>query len=293
MPARPMSTSPSPAAHAAAHARAATADDAACSQDLEEVVAAGLQTCSANVCMTHMCTAARSHTHHANAGLTTGRAAFAETPAKGHSRFCDLFHAAQASCKQRQMPCIYAFRFSFCAQDNAARATSTTMQLHAASVGSARHHEQHTKVAAKGESHSGTRVGGGGIHMKATAAGGAARWWRLQVEARCWQWWAAAAAVTVSAVTTGLGMAVAVRRRAGGGGGRRHGRRRLGRSALLRSDPFVRTPSSGPLASDHPFVWTPGLFYLAPIIKHAWANHPPADGRKARRVNILAHFWIS
>ena len=105
LPARPMSTSPSPAAHAAAHARAATADDAACSQDLEEVVAAGLQTCSANVCMTHMRTAARSHTHHANAGLTTGRAAFAETPAKGHSRFCDLFHAAQASCKQRQMPC--------------------------------------------------------------------------------------------------------------------------------------------------------------------------------------------
>ena len=63
LPARPMSTSPSPAAHAAAHARAATADDAACSQDLEEVVAAGLQTCSANVCMTHMRTAARSHTH--------------------------------------------------------------------------------------------------------------------------------------------------------------------------------------------------------------------------------------
>ena len=120
LPARPMSTSPSPAAHAAAHARAATADDAACSQDLEEVVAAGLQTCSANVCMTHMCTAARSHTHHANAGLTTGRAAFAETPAKGHSHFCDLFHAAQASSKQRQMPCIHAFQCSFCAHDNAA-----------------------------------------------------------------------------------------------------------------------------------------------------------------------------
>ena len=63
LPARPMSTSPSPAAHAAAHARAATADDAACSRDLEEVVAAGLQTCSANVCMTHVRTAARSHTH--------------------------------------------------------------------------------------------------------------------------------------------------------------------------------------------------------------------------------------
>ena len=62
LPARPMSTSPSPAAHAAAHARAATADDAACSQDLEEVVAAGLQTCSAHVCMTHVRTAARSHT---------------------------------------------------------------------------------------------------------------------------------------------------------------------------------------------------------------------------------------
>jgi len=118
------------------------------------------------------------------------------------------------------------------------------------------------KAAANGEGHNGTHDGGSGIHMKATAAGGAARWWWLQVEARCWQWWAAAAAVTVSAVTTGLGMAVAVRRRAGEGGGRRHGRRRLGRSALLRSDPFVRTPSSGPLASDHPFVWTPGLFYL-------------------------------
>ena len=63
LPARPMSTSPSPAAHAAAHARAATADDAACSRDLEEVVAAGLQICSANVCMTHVRTAARSHTH--------------------------------------------------------------------------------------------------------------------------------------------------------------------------------------------------------------------------------------
>ena len=62
LPARPMSTSPSPAAHAAAHARAATADDAACSRDLEEVVAAGLQTCCANVCMTHVRTAARSHT---------------------------------------------------------------------------------------------------------------------------------------------------------------------------------------------------------------------------------------
>ena len=38
-------------------------DDAACSRDLEEVVAAGLQTCSAHVCMTHVRTAARSHTH--------------------------------------------------------------------------------------------------------------------------------------------------------------------------------------------------------------------------------------
>ena len=38
-------------------------DDAACSRDVEEVVAAGLQTCSANVCMTHVRTAARSHTH--------------------------------------------------------------------------------------------------------------------------------------------------------------------------------------------------------------------------------------
>ena len=63
LPARPMSTSPSPAAHAAAHARAATADDAACSRDLEEVVAARLQTCSANVCMTHVRTAARSLAH--------------------------------------------------------------------------------------------------------------------------------------------------------------------------------------------------------------------------------------
>ena len=92
-------------------------------------------------------------------------------------------------------------------------------------------------------------VGGSGIHMKATAAGGAARWWWLQVEARCWQWWAAAAAVTVSAVTTGLGMAVAVRRRAGGGGGRRHGRRRLGRSALLRSDSPADSSASLPIAS--------------------------------------------
>ena len=38
-------------------------DDAACSRDVEEVVAARLQTCSANVCMTHVRTAARSHTH--------------------------------------------------------------------------------------------------------------------------------------------------------------------------------------------------------------------------------------
>ncbi len=38
-------------------------DDAACSRDVEEVVAAGLQTCCANVCMTHVRTAARSHTH--------------------------------------------------------------------------------------------------------------------------------------------------------------------------------------------------------------------------------------
>ena len=38
-------------------------DDAACSRDVEEVVAAGLQTCSANVCMTHVRTAARSLAH--------------------------------------------------------------------------------------------------------------------------------------------------------------------------------------------------------------------------------------
>ena len=38
-------------------------DDAVCSRDVEEVVAAGLQTCSAHVCMTHVRTAARSHTH--------------------------------------------------------------------------------------------------------------------------------------------------------------------------------------------------------------------------------------
>ena len=38
-------------------------DDAACSRDLEEVVAARLQTCSANVCMTHVRTAARSLAH--------------------------------------------------------------------------------------------------------------------------------------------------------------------------------------------------------------------------------------
>ena len=138
------------------------------------------------------------------------------------------------------------------------------MQLHAASIGSARHHEQHPKPAANEEGHSVTHDGGGGIHMNAIAAGSAARWWRRQVEARRRQWWATAVAVPVSAVAMGLGMAVAVGRRAGGGGGRRHGLRRLGRSALLRSDPFVRTPSSGPLASDHPFVWTPGLFYLAP-----------------------------
>ena len=38
-------------------------DDAACSRDVEEVVAAGLETCSAIVCITHVRTAARSHTH--------------------------------------------------------------------------------------------------------------------------------------------------------------------------------------------------------------------------------------
>ena len=38
-------------------------DDAVCSRDVEEVVAAGLQTCSAHVYMTHVRTAARSHTH--------------------------------------------------------------------------------------------------------------------------------------------------------------------------------------------------------------------------------------
>ena len=38
-------------------------DDAACSRDVEEVVAAGLETCSATVCITHVRTAARSHTH--------------------------------------------------------------------------------------------------------------------------------------------------------------------------------------------------------------------------------------
>ena len=38
-------------------------DDAVCSRHVEEVVAAGLQTCSAHVCMTHVRTAARSHTH--------------------------------------------------------------------------------------------------------------------------------------------------------------------------------------------------------------------------------------
>ena len=160
------------------------------------------------------------------------------------------------------------------------RATSTTMQLHAASIGTARHHEQRLKAATKGERDSGTRVGGGSVHMKATAVGGAARWWsRLQVEARRRQWWATAAAMTVSAVATGLGMAVAVRRRApGGGGGRRHGRRRLGRSALLRSDPFVWTPL---LRLD------PGLILFLLPHKTAWSNLPPADGRKARRVPIL------
>ena len=37
-------------------------DNAACSRDVEEVVAAGLESCGATVCLTHVRTAARSHT---------------------------------------------------------------------------------------------------------------------------------------------------------------------------------------------------------------------------------------
>ena len=55
------------------------------------------------------------------------------------------------------------------------RATNTTMQVHAASIGNARHHEQRPKAAVNGEGDSGTRDGGGGVQMKATAAVAAQR----------------------------------------------------------------------------------------------------------------------
>ena len=55
------------------------------------------------------------------------------------------------------------------------RATNTTMQVHAASIGNARHHEQRPKAAVNGEGDSGTRDGGGGVKMKATAAVAAQR----------------------------------------------------------------------------------------------------------------------
>ena len=86
LPARPMSTSPSPAAHAAAHARAATADDAACSRDLEEVVAARLQTCSALVCMTHVRTAARSPCSNEDCGAVRPILPSAPPRARGAAR---------------------------------------------------------------------------------------------------------------------------------------------------------------------------------------------------------------
>ena len=76
----------------------------------------------------------------------------------------------------------------------------------------------------------------------------------------------------MSAVATGLGMAVAVRRRAGEGGGLRHGRRRLGRSALLRSDPFVWTPRLKP-----PLRLDPGLILSCSYYKTRLGK--PSSGR--------------
>jgi hypothetical protein len=109
----------------------------------------------------------------------------------------------------------------------------------------------------------------------------------------CWKTVAMAGEWTAAGTATGRAVlmvpvgAVAMRRRAGGCSWRSRGSREprdgLGgdsalcavcffglRRLLLR---FAQIASS--------------LFYLAPIIKHAWANLPPADGRKARRVKIL------
>ena len=101
--------------------------------------------------------------------------------------------------------------------------------LHAVRAETARHREQRPRKDVKREDECTTHHGGGGIHMKSTAAGSAARWQWRQVEARHRRWWEAATAVMVSAVVTGVGLAVALRRRAGGSGGQQRGRRQLGR----------------------------------------------------------------
>ena len=68
---------------------------------------------------------------------------------------------------------------------------------------------------------------GGGIHVKATAAGGAARWPGRQVEAQRQQLWSAATAVTAMAVATGMRTGETMHWRAAGGGGWRHCQRGL------------------------------------------------------------------
>ena len=162
-------------------------DDAACSRDVEEVVAAGLETCSATVCITHVRTAARSHTHRDQ--LSNASAAHFvredEDPCKmTYSRMALIERGP--SLLQTKGKCHASMR------SNAA-SVHTTMQLRATSTtsnctqralelqGTA---SSIPKAAANGEGHNGTHDGGSGIHMKATAAGGAARCWRQQVEAR-------------------------------------------------------------------------------------------------------------
>ena len=112
----------------------------------------------------------------------------------------------------------------------------------------------------------------------------------------CWKTVAMAGEWTAAGTATGRAVlmvpvgAVAMRRRAGGCSWRSRGSREprdgLGGDS---QHPFVLvTGTTAPLRFGHstPSFWS-RLILSCSIIKHAWANLPPADGRKARRVKIL------
>ena len=115
----------------------------------------------------------------------------------------------------------------------------------------------------------------------------------------CWKTVAMAGEWTAAGTATGRAVlmvpvgAVAMRRRAGGCSWRSRGSREprdgLGGDSqhLLRFGHSTSYPPS--FWSQHSFVLVTtflSCWRTCSIIKHAWANLPPADGRKARRVKI-------